>query len=396
LRREEGNAAFPARDGESRPAHLTAALVILAATVCGCLPAGRDGLARTTPGRLRHGGVLPGSGSRRGEFAGRPGTSLAQSTFDEASDLYLLGDFRGARDVFRRLALGRRGELEAAWAWYWAAMSDLALGYLARACSAFESALACSGGHADRAGDLRAYALAGLADVSLAQGRPAKALEYLHRIGNGGLAGRLAADQLLFRRAAALEGVGKIDAAARAFGRLADLWPDSSLAAEAAARSERLARRAAVSARLSADLVNTGARAGRFYLYSSPLKAAPPARAKVGGGTLRAARPAVRRVPPNRGAARSAGYRVTAGVFWEQQTAEAAASRLRAHGLAARIEVVTAERSSPVGAGLGVARAGASGGRRFAVSLGSFAERADAERLARAAARKGFHARVLP
>ena len=344
MRREEGNAAFPARDGESRPAHLAAALVILTATVCGCLPAGRHGLAGTRSPARRHRGVPLGSGSRRGALAARSGTPLAPSTFDEASDLYLLGEFRRARDAFRRLALGRRDELEAAWAWYWAAMSDLALGYLTRARSAFGRALACSDGHADRAGDLRAYALAGLADVSLAQGRPAEALEYLHRIGNKGLAGRLAADQLLFRRAAALEAVGRSGAAARAFGRLADLWPDSSLAAEAGARSERLTRQVAVSDRR----------------------------------------------------ARSAGYQVTAGVFWEQQTAEAAASRLRAHGLAARIEVVAAARPSPLGAGLGVIRAGASGGRRFAVSLGRFADRADAERLARAAARKGFHARVLP
>lgn len=258
-----------------------------------------------------------------------------RAAFDEATDRYLLGEFARARDSFRRLALGCTGSREAAWAWYWAGRCELALGHLARACSSFDKALAASDRHAGRAADLRAYVLAGLADAALAGGNPAGALDHLARVEAEGLIGRLAADEALFRRASALEALGKTGAAARAFERLERLWPDSFLAAEAAARRGRLG-------------------------------------------------------PQSVAAREPVGYEVTAGVFWARQSAEAAAARLRARGFAARVEAVAAPRPRPVRAGHGV------GEKRFAVSLGLFADRADAERLARGAARKGFPARVLP
>ncbi len=144
---------------------------------------------------------------------------------------------------------------ERAWAWYWVGRCELALGRLGGARSSFERALAFSRSGARenrsirlprvRGLDIRAYALVGLADASLAGGRPAGAIEYLARIKAEGLAGKLAADELLFRWAAALDALGRRVPAAKAFERLARLWPDSGLASESRARAESVRRAAA-------------------------------------------------------------------------------------------------------------------------------------------------------
>ncbi len=228
--------------------------------------------------------------------------------FGEAADIYLAGDLPRAREAFRRLALrgsrqarpsvGRRrsrtqaargafsihhgatndeGDLgERAWAWYWAGRCELALGRLGSARSSFERALASSGSGPRqsrslrlprlRGLDIRAYALSGLADASLAGGRPAGAIEYLARIKAEGLAGKLAADELLFRWAAAFEALGRRVPAAKAFERLARLWPDSGLAAESRARAES-ARRAAASR--DGDALRYTVVAGRFSARES-------------------------------------------------------------------------------------------------------------------------------
>lgn len=203
-------------------------------------------------------------------------------------DLYLAGEFERARDALRRLvisgAVSGPGEtsLEQACAFYWLGRSEYALGRIGQARSAAERALAvlarleerggagaASSGHPLRAGrsgarppgggdptfrapaeiglageaDLRAYALTLLSDIALAQRRPAESIALLDRLRREGLEGRAgAADEMLFRRAAALEGVSRGKEAQQAFRRLAAIYPASPLASEAASRARSIGR----------------------------------------------------------------------------------------------------------------------------------------------------------
>jgi len=159
----------------------------------------------------------------------------------EAADLFLAGDFEHARPAFRRVALAAEGATVAARASYSWGRCELALGRPGSARAAFTRALEGAPGGSPGSADLRAYALAGLADAALASGRPAEALDSLRRIADEGLAGRLAADELLFRRASALDGLGRVPAAARDYRTLARTWPSSALAALAAARAGAIA-----------------------------------------------------------------------------------------------------------------------------------------------------------
>ena len=208
----------------------------------------------------------------------------------------------------------------------------LALGRPGVARGAFTRALVGAPvGDSDLA-DLRAYALAGLADAALASGAPAEALDHLQRIADEGLTGRLAADGIVFRRASALDGLGRARAAARDYRRLARMWPSSALAPGALARAEALEPSGA-----------------------SPAVAGPSA------------------------------YEVRAGIYSSRNSAEEAADRLRGSGFRPRIAA----------AALKLGGHGRPGGR-FVVSIGRFDRREDAERAAREAERAGFRARVSP
>ncbi len=190
-------------------------------------------------------------------------------------DLYLAGEFERARDALRRLVIPgafsgpRETSLERACAFYWLGRSEYALGRIGQARSAAERALAVlvrleerrgaggvSSGHllestfrapveTGLAGeaDLRAYALTLLSDIALAQRRPAESIALLDRLRREGLIGRAgAADEMLFRRAAALEGVSRGKEARRTFRRLAAIYPDGPLASEAASRARSIGR----------------------------------------------------------------------------------------------------------------------------------------------------------
>lgn len=267
----------------------------------------------------------------------RPDPFALRRAFAEAADLFLAGDFIRARDRFRRVARAGGDSPEAARAWHSLGRCELALGRAGTARDAFSRALARAAGDASGLADLRAYALAGLADAALASGRPAEALDHLARVADEGLAGRLAADELLFRRASALDALGRREAAAREYLALAGAWPASALAAEALARAETLR---------------------------------PPAGAPRGGGPG-APSPDARPAP--------GCYEVRAGTFGDRDSAEAEADALRDRGFRPRIAGARVER-----------------GRAFVVSIGRFAAREAAEALAREAERAGFPARVAP
>jgi len=198
-----------------------ASLALLQSTACAPVSGGADGpIPRARP--LRDGLAL-------------------KRAMAEADDLFLAGDFERARHAFRRVALAAEGATVAARASYSWGRCELALGRPGAARAAFSRALEGAPSGAPGSADLRAYALAGLADAALASGRPAEALDSLRRIADEGLSGRLAADELLFRRASALDGLGRARAATRDYRALARTWPSSDLAAEAAARAGAIA-----------------------------------------------------------------------------------------------------------------------------------------------------------
>jgi tetratricopeptide (TPR) repeat protein len=250
----------------------------------------------------------------------------------EAADFFLAGDFRSARHAFREVAFSGAGTPEAARASHSWGRCELALGRPGAARAAFMRALGGTAAGDSDLTDLRAYALAGLADAALASGAPAEALDHLQRIADEGLTGRLAADGLVFRRASALDGLGRTSASARDYRRLARMWPSSALAPGALARARALA---------------------------------PP------GVPLAAMGPSA--------------YEVRAGIYSSRNSAEEAADRLRGSGFRPRIAAVSA--------GRGTSR---EAGGRFIVSIGRFDRREDAERAAREAVRAGFPARVSP
>jgi tetratricopeptide (TPR) repeat protein len=163
----------------------------------------------------------------------------------EAADLFLAGDFERARHAFRRVALAGHDVPGAARACHSWGRCELALGRPGAARVAFARALTGAPLGRQAVQDLRAYALAGLADAALASGHSAQALDHLQRITDEGLTGRLAADGLLFRRASALDGLGRARSAARDYRRLARTWPSSALAAGALARADTLGFHAA-------------------------------------------------------------------------------------------------------------------------------------------------------
>jgi tetratricopeptide (TPR) repeat protein len=210
----------------------------------------------------------------------------------EAADLFLAGDFGRARHAFRHIALAGDGSPEAARACHSWGRCELALGRPGAARGAFTRALAGAPAGSSHVADLRAYALAGLADAALASGRPAEALDHLQRITDEGLAGGLAAEGMLFRRASALDGLRRARAAARDYRRLVRTWPSSVLAAGALARADALR---------------------------------PP-------GT------------PKGAATGPSAYEVRAGVFADRNSAEEAADALRGSGFRPRIAAAHARR----------------------------------------------------
>lgn len=229
---------------------------------------------------------VPGGRVRRRAFP--DGLALKRAMTD-AADLFLAGDFGRARSAFRRVAFAGDGSPEAARACHSWGRCELALGRPGAARAAFTRALAGAPAGSSAVADLRAYALAGLADAALASGGPAEALDHLRRIADEGLAGRLAADGLLFKRASALDGLGRGRAATRDFRRLARTWPSSALAPGALARANALS---------------------------------PPG-------------------APRGAAAGPSVYEVRAGVYSDRNSAEEAADALRGRGFRPRIDGVS-------------------------------------------------------
>jgi len=252
------------------------------------------------------------------------GTLALKRAMAEASDLFLAGDFEGARRAFRRLAVAGDDSRVATRARYSWGRSELALGRPGAARLAFARALEAAPRGLEEVVDLRAYALAGLADVALASGRPAEAIDSLRRIEDEGLSGRLAADVLLYRRAAALDGLKRFQAAASDYRRLARTWPSSSLAAGALARAETLDP--AGSAWRPAGPVAYEVRSGVFSDRNSAEEAADALR-KCGF------RPRIALAP----AAREERFVVSIGRFDFREDAERAAREVERAGFPARV-----------------------------------------------------------
>jgi tetratricopeptide (TPR) repeat protein len=183
----------------------------------------------------------------------------------DPSDLYLAGEFERSRDAFRRLLVpgllsgtdeaGRDlpGEetIGQASVLYGLARCEYALGRIREARSVTErllDLLECLEGRAGAVGlvdpaDLGAYAITLLSDIALSQKRPVESLALLDRLRHEGFEGRAgSADEMLFRRAAALEAAGRTREARKAFRRLAATWPDGPLADEALTRAGNIGR----------------------------------------------------------------------------------------------------------------------------------------------------------
>ncbi len=250
----------------------------------------------------------------------------------EPYDLYLAGEFERARDALRRQVVPGETSLEQACAFYWLGRSEYALGRIGEARSAVERLLAVlarleergAGAHveigpADPA-DLRAYALTLLSDIALAQRRPAESISLLDRLRHEGLIGRAgAADEMLFRRAAALEGVGRRREAQQAFRRLGAICPGSPLASEAASRARSIGRPV------------YEARAGVF-------ETRPSAEARVRALSLcgLSARVQVEAAGSDRGERR---FVVSLGRFTRREDAERAKGQAESEGFSADISV---------------------------------------------------------
>ncbi len=214
-----------------------------------CLPAG-------FPTAVALVAAVSGCGGRISREFGSARRVVRSEGLREPYDLYLAGDFERARDALRRQVVPGETSLDQACAFYWLGRSEYALGRIGEARSAVERLLAVlarleelgGAGAAVETGlvgprDLRAYALTLLSDVALAQRRPAESISLLDRLRHEGLIGRAgAADEMLFRRAAALEGVSRGKEARRTFRRLAAIYPASPLASEAASRARSIGR----------------------------------------------------------------------------------------------------------------------------------------------------------
>ncbi|MHC4253667.1 MAG: SPOR domain-containing protein [Planctomycetota bacterium] len=243
----------------------------------------------------------------------------------EAADLFLSGDFGPARHAFRRVALAGDGSPEAARASHSWGRCELALGRPGAARAAFTRALAGAPAGTSHVADLRAYALAGLADAALASGRPSEALDHLQRITHEGLAGSLAADAVLFRRASALDGLGRARAAARDYRRLVRTWPSSALAAGALARADALEPPGAS----KGSATGPSAYEVRAGVYADRNSAEEAADALRGRGF----RPRIAAAPARRGR----DFVVSVGSFDRREDAERAAREVERAGFPARV-----------------------------------------------------------
>jgi tetratricopeptide (TPR) repeat protein len=272
-----------------------------------------------------------GCGGQRQTRAARPAlrSPVRCQELRDPSDLYLAGEFERASEAYRSLVVPGDRSPGQAYVLYWLGRSEYALGRMGEARSCAERALAAL--ESDKpegpeeqletglpdADDLRAYTLTLLADVLLAQKRPAESIALLDRLRREGLEGLSGtADEMLFRRAAALEGAGRHEAARRAFRRLARNFPRSPLAHQALARAR-----------------NTGrpvyeARAGVF-------EKRPSAEARARALRSRGFRPRVEAVTGRDGRR----YLVSLGRFARREDAERARRRAALQGFDSEVSV---------------------------------------------------------
>jgi tetratricopeptide (TPR) repeat protein len=178
-----------------------------------------------------------------------PALTRGADLLDEAKDCYLSGNMAEARGLFRSAAYTLQRQSEIAEAWYWLGRCELASDRLEESRRALLRAIATlrkevmpdEVGYEWRA-DLRALSEIGLADVAMLQGKAGESLSHLHNVEAEGLASRVDAGEFAYRKAVALEALGREGQAREHYLRAARLLRTGGLARESRVRADRVAR----------------------------------------------------------------------------------------------------------------------------------------------------------